>query len=109
MSGGKKRGHLLRFLRLHTPQAVLALPDAQHIRPLAMVLQLLTNLVRDQIGLGDEDPKWLLRRLPPLTPANLPGIRHRNDQLDRRMEEAPLICSPHDFSNDATPARLPPK
>ena len=78
MPRGQKLGYSGRFLRLHAPQAVIALRLAQQSRTLPMALQLLTDLVRDQIGLGDEHRKRLLRLLPTFKPANSPLVRKRN-------------------------------
>ena len=96
-----------RFLRLHAPQAIFASrSNTQQARGLAVSLQLLTDLFRDQIGFGDKYSKWLARLLPTIEPPNSPFIGHRNHQLDRRMHEATLIRSPHDLGNGAT--RLAP-
>ena len=84
MPCGKEFGHSRRFLSLHAPRAVFARRlDAQQARTLAMSLQLPSDLVRDEVGLGDEHSEWLVRLLPIIEPLNSPLVGHRNHQLNR--------------------------
>ncbi len=74
-----------------------------------MPLQLLIDLVRDQIGLGNEHRERLLRFLPTAETANSPPVRYRDHELNRRIQEPAVVLSRQEPGDGAQPDRLPPE
>lgn len=99
-------GDRAEFLRLHGPESILAVHarfgELAHHR-LAVLLELISDLARDIVGLHHERRKVALGLGPAILAVDPPLVRHGDDRLDGHRPEPPLVGPTHHLGERLEP------